>query len=218
MKRTPFAAISLLALIMASRAAALEIIAPADGSSVADGKVIIIGLAPRAESGKVEFSGQTTSFKVKDGSFSLAVSLPPGPNTLTVTTGSEKIPLKIDVAGPAAKNLYKYHPDVSMEKCKSCHDAGKRLSRNDSVADVCVRCHKTEEKQYAHGPFAMGLCTACHDPHGSANGKDLRLAPLELCNDCHNQPVTEKHRKIAGDDICTDCHNPHSSAKQFMVR
>lgn len=212
------AALLFTVLMTASSASALEIVSPSDGALLREGKVVFIGVARKAETGKLEYGGRTTSFRIKDGSFSLVVSLPAGEHRLTFNAGRESAAIKIKVDPKADKGAYRYHAEVSAEKCKACHDEDKPFAKMDSAAEVCVRCHKTEEKRYTHGPFAIGLCAECHNPHGSSLDKYLRLAVVELCNDCHNQPVSEKHRKNAGDDLCTDCHAPHASDKQFLLR
>lgn len=204
--------------LVPSWAYSLEIIAPSQRSVLTEGKVTVVGLAPKAEKGKAEFAGHSTSFRVKDGVFSVPLSLKPGDQTVTLVVGSEtlKLDLKID---PAAKSgTYKYHPGVEGDKCGTCHGE-TRLTRDDQVSELCQHCHKDKDKgQYVHGPTAMGLCAACHDPHGSKEGKGLRMKVVDLCQDCHNQPVSEKHRKNAGDEPCNECHTPHAGSKQYMLR
>lgn len=206
-------------LVLARSAGALEIIAPQPDTVLGEGKVIVIGLAPKAEKGKADFGGQSTSFKVKDGSFVVALNLPAGQQEVAFTVGSETAKIKWKIDPGSKKAGYRYHPGIENEKCTSCHAEGVKLDREEPVAATCGRCHKPMDKTpVVHGPVAMGLCAACHDPHGSKEGKALRSAVLALCQDCHNQPVTETHRKNAGDSVCTKCHDPHGSAKPYMIK
>jgi len=75
--------------------------------------------------------------------------------------------------------------------CNTCHD-GKAFIRslNGNVDPNYVERTNTTPGQQQYFPVT---CTACHDPHGSANGKMLRL-PIDqpdlttnLCMRCHNR-------------------------------
>lgn len=213
-----WAAVLFSILPAAGVAFAVEIVAPLDGAVLKEGKVVFIGTARKAESGKVEFGGRSTSFRVKDGSFSFSVSLPEGEHSLTFNTGKESATIRVKIDPGAGKEAYRYHAEVPGEKCKACHEEGKPFAKMDTATEVCSRCHKREDKQYTHGPFAMGFCSECHDPHGSSLENNLKMPVVALCNDCHNQPVSEKHLKNAGDRLCTTCHDAHTSGKQFMLK
>jgi len=219
MKRIILAlALGMLSLPLAAHA--LDIVTPDPECTLAEGRITVIGHASRAEKGKAEFGGQTTTFRVKDGVWSVVLNLPAGTNDVAFTVGSETLKAKWVVDPSAKKGAFKYHPGIETEKCANCHgDNAKKLTRDDQVVEICQRCHKSSDMgQFVHGPVAMGLCAACHDTHGSTRETFLRLKIMDLCQDCHNQPVSEKHRKNAGDELCTECHNPHASSKQFMLR
>lgn len=218
MKRVFFSVLTALAALAAFEARALEILAPHGDSVVKEGRVVVIGKSS-APKGKAVYNGQSTSFRVKDGYWSVALNLKPGTHEVAFEAGGEEVRVRWTVDPEAVKGFYRYHPGVEAEKCANCHEGGYALTGDDSVAPLCNRCHKAFDKEeFVHGPVAFGQCAVCHDAHGSARANALRLPPVELCQDCHNQPVSKKHRDEAGEEVCTECHNPHSSAKPFMLR
>ena len=95
-------------------------------------------------------------------------------------------------------------------------------------ADICLTCHLGTRKTYAraasvHPPFADGPCTDCHDPHGSAQPRLLRLPHRELCLDCHDDlkktleaPGVKVHDPVR--QGCLDCHQGHGSAAEKLLR
>src|ERR1051325_10832962 len=54
---------------------------------------------------------------------------------------------------------------------------------------LCVTCHEDIRKKITgpapHTAAARGLCTACHEPHGSKQDKLLRAKGGALCEKCH---------------------------------
>lgn len=218
MKRVNICVFTALLALIGVRASALEVIAPRPDSVVREGRVVVIGKSS-APKGKASYDGQSTSFRVKDGFWSVAINLKPGVHEVGFESGGEEVKVRWTVDAEAVKGVYQYHPGVEGEKCANCHEGGFAITRDDSLAPLCTRCHKAlDREEYVHGPVALGQCAVCHDTHGSALPHFLRMPPLELCQDCHNQPVSKKHRDEAGEEECTECHNPHSSMKPFMLR
>jgi predicted CXXCH cytochrome family protein len=88
-------------------------------------------------------------------------------------------------------------------------------------------------KKNVHGAIARWGCTACHDPHASANEKLLLRAPNALCLRCHPR-ITGEHVFVAFDGrphplegkpdpsrpgkplSCLSCHSPHASDGQRL--
>jgi len=111
------------------------------------------------------------------------------------------------------------HPAVDMG-CNSCHNAphAKKkavLSLTAEIPDLCFNCHDKAMvgKKAVHTPVAGGMCTSCHNPHGSANPKMLVAEIPDLCFTCHDKAMVEKkslHAPVAA-GMCMSCHNPHSS-------
>lgn len=198
---------------------ALEIITPQPDSVVGDSKVVVIGLAPKADKGKVSVGDKTIPFAIKDGSFSVVIDLKPGKQEVSFNVGAETARIKWTVDPAAKKTGFRYHPGVTNDKCDNCHKPGAKLDKDEPMAETCYRCHKPmDTKTVVHGPVAMGLCAACHDPHGSSVDNSLRTPILTLCQDCHNQPVSEAHRKASTDTLCIKCHDPHGSSKPYMIK
>ena len=66
-----------------------------------------------------------------------------------------------------------------------------------------------------HGPYAAGLCGACHES-GATNA--LVVPKDELCLRCHQLRLDKKyvHGPIASGG-CLVCHDPHSSRYRFLL-
>ena len=110
---------------------------------------------------------------------------------------------------------------LTGRRCANCHDghASQReaLLRDEQKA-LCLSCHDkpvqaydghtipdmrpaVSERKFLHGPVRTGQCSACHDVHGSDNGRLLRAAfPTKfyeafdftnyaLCFQCHNSGI-----------------------------
>ena len=113
--------------------------------------------------------------------------------------------------------------------CTSCHEVrtNKDVTRikltETSTAKLCFTCHSdknpAEIKGHVHPP-AVRDCTKCHDPHQSANEKQL-LKPINgatkddnLCLTCHNIGVNvpqKGSRHAALDMGCGTCHTTHKA-------
>ncbi len=90
--------------------------------------------------------------------------------------------------------------------------------------EACLRCHRTEGAQlsmpYRH-PLREGKmsCADCHDPHGGAAGRNLRVSNInELCLSCHAQyrgPFAYQHPPVS--ENCINCHTPHGSPNTNLL-
>ncbi len=118
------------------------------------------------------------------------------------------------------------HPAVFMG-CESCHalvDAtnmphdfgGSPRGLAAEPPDLCFFCHDSgmfSGKETVHMPVVAGMCTTCHNPHGSNEAKLLRATKPEVCYECHDKT------KFYGPTIhvpvglgtCEACHEPHQS-------
>jgi|SRR5208283_284055 len=66
-----------------------------------------------------------------------------------------------------------------------------------------------------HGPYAAGLCGACHLETGT---NQLIMPVEELCQNCH--VLNLKKRKVHGPVVaggCIICHDPHGSPYRFFL-
>jgi predicted CXXCH cytochrome family protein len=120
------------------------------------------------------------------------------------------------------------HPAVSMMGCESCHTGvldtsvfphkfaeGNPKGLMAQGADLCYACH--DRKSYAgktnvHMPVAGGMCTACHNPHASAEPRLLQSK--DICFTCHDKGSFAgglSDHVPAAEGSCTLCHSPHQS-------
>ena len=117
------------------------------------------------------------------------------------------------------------HPALEMG-CDSCHTgthAGKLPAPKLSapLPDLCFTCHDKDQilKAVTHATVAGGMCTACHDPHGSAYPKLLAAAVPALCFTCHSQDsLAKKNVHVsAAQGKCLTCHAAHASANAYVL-
>ena len=110
------------------------------------------------------------------------------------------------------------------KKCLACHDPHVADYANQLImqpADLCLSCHDREyrddgkvrvanmkailqQNKDHHGPIRQNDCSACHNPHGSANFRMLleyfpelfyapyRASNYRLCFMCHEQTIAEE--------------------------
>lgn len=116
-------------------------------------------------------------------------------------------------------------------ECSSCHEPhgrGSEAGRSLTMAGhlrttasgeaACVTCH-TEKRGpfvFQHGGVSAADCTACHDPHGSSNQRQLKRATvMQVCIECHSpiqtvslgsQPPSFHNLTDARYQNCTTCH------------
>jgi predicted CXXCH cytochrome family protein len=115
--------------------------------------------------------------------------------------------------------------------CTSCHEirVNKDITRvkltTTTTQALCLSCHddkKVHEGQTIHQP-AIRDCVKCHDPHQSANEKQL-LKPTSgstkeenLCLSCHNIGANvpkDGSRHAALDMGCQTCHTTHKNGER----
>jgi predicted CXXCH cytochrome family protein len=126
--------------------------------------------------------------------------------------------------------LPRKRPDESREE----YAAKQRLMSLSryNAEEVCFQCHEKLDPYareiapaWEHGPFAMGACLVCHNPHESNNPSLLLKYPVyDLCVQCHIKiHPGEKIDKIQGRvrrKFCEQCHDPHylmPGSKKFPV-
>ncbi|MBI4847367.1 MAG: hypothetical protein HY808_02140 [Nitrospirae bacterium] len=137
------------------------------------------------------------------------------------------------------------HGPAAVWSCLSCHEAESKPVYSVKKPDtkICFGCHVEQKedwysKKYFHGPFSVGKCAICHNPHSSENPFNLIKPAWELCLSCHPDKGGGEHI-IAGyffnityhpthgkpDPLrkgqelsCSSCHNPHASNSQKLWR
>jgi predicted CXXCH cytochrome family protein len=74
---------------------------------------------------------------------------------------------------------------------------------------------KVVAKMSTHGPYAAGLCEACHLRGG---GNQLILPVEKLCLNCHDLKTNRKHvHGPVASGGCRVCHDPHGSGKAYLL-
>lgn len=143
------------------------------------------------------------------------------------------------------------HPAMKRG-CTACHAVENRQDESNVVLKrengvLCFECHEATSFQYAHLPYASGMCTRCHDPHGAENPRLLRAKVNELCLTCHLRTgetvpspylpsiiLTSDHRTghpyerhpvsgivdpLTGEEMsCLSCHLPHGGAQLHLLK
>jgi DmsE family decaheme c-type cytochrome len=112
-------------------------------------------------------------------------------------------------------------------KCIDCHQVHATQTKPASFQEQnakCANCHRTQAAQANlpyHHPIREGkmACADCHNPHGSAAGKNLRADNVnQLCLQCHTEyegPFTYQHAPVV--ENCAKCHTPHGSVNRSLL-
>lgn len=117
---------------------------------------------------------------------------------------------------------------AATDSCGDCHESvaephpqqGKATFKLAATEpELCANCHDAfGKKAHGHEPVATGSCSACHDPHASAQPKLLLADQRQLCGDCHSDQLASAHPHgpvSAGE--CTACHAPHESDQKALL-
>ncbi|MHC4413783.1 MAG: cytochrome c3 family protein [Planctomycetota bacterium] len=78
------------------------------------------------------------------------------------------------------------HAPAAQGACDTCHTLlepqGHRFALVSSNSALCYQCHdESAESTHARGPVAVGICTACHNPHSAANLFGPNFTGDEVC-------------------------------------
>lgn len=208
------------ALVLAAPAAraALRVLSPPDGSTVAEATATLIG-SGTGDNLEVTVNGKKVGGVKQFGrGFTAAVKLVTGVNVVTAKSSEGSVVVRLTHQPKAADGAYRYHPPVLDGECKVCHPGGVGRTTPVSEARFCSACHdpKTGSK-YLHGPLGAGQCSVCHDPHGSSQPDFLVMGVRTLCLQCHAQKGTASHVEKSGNKNCPECHSPHGSDKQYLL-
>lgn len=141
--------------------------------------------------------------------------------------------------------LYPFiHGPAAVWSCLSCHEFQSKPVYSVKKPDtkLCFTCHVQQKEQwyskkYFHGPFNVGECVICHDPHASGNPFNLVKSVWDLCVGCHSDKQNGEHI-VAGFSVirqhptrgkpdpsrkgreltCASCHEPHASNSPKLWR
>ncbi len=113
---------------------------------------------------------------------------------------------------------------LSSESRYGAH-LGNVKSLKQDEPELCLQCHQMRRAQLqrsSHMPFREGkvTCTSCHNPHGTANPKQLIQATVnENCFSCHAErrgPFLWEHPPVV--ENCGNCHEPHGSTNPQLLK
>lgn len=115
--------------------------------------------------------------------------------------------------------------DVSCFECHNVHMGPDLTVRRSEMENMCERCHQEVKAEFAlpsHHPIHEKkiFCTNCHEPHDSANEKQLKKTTIkEVCTQCHADkegPFLFEHAENT--EGCSSCHSPHGSVNNNLLR
>jgi len=100
-----------------------------------------------------------------------------------------------------SENCLTCHPDKKEGKavhtavgmgCDNCHRAASEKDKQKTsitlIAEgggLCATCHQASRGTVQHGPYKVGQCLVCHEPHASNFPKQTRAETNTLCLSCH---------------------------------
>ncbi len=210
-------------LMVAAPGWALEIIYPADGSSIVRSDFLIIkaGETPVIDAITVEFGGAKSGmidisgveYRKAFGDFIILLpGFEPGKDTVKVQgfVGDKPVAeaeadfyylTKPGEVAPAQYTPFVMHLPEKEALCAPCHnmDPEPALLDNESAAtNPCGSCHARRlNHEYVHGPAGVFQCTYCHRSDSKPAKYVNRVEEAKLCGECHEHKVDEfKSRKF----------------------
>jgi len=108
-------------------------------------------------------------------------------------------------------------PSPAKGACKSPVSSGWVLMKPQP--ELCARCHDVTGDVPLHKIIGLRGCTACHDPHGSDEKKNLKAPAAQLCTSCHGKKDDAKvvHTAVK-QGLCLGCHDPHSGVSAPQLK
>ena len=110
--------------------------------------------------------------------------------------------------------------------CDICHEGGHNELMEGGGAELCLMCHDdigefADAATVPHEAMLLDSCTACHNPHASAQPKLVKLPAGGACTDCHPDQAAGPD-EVAHGIIewvgCEACHEPHGSDNETLLR
>jgi len=207
--------VTLLVLLAAAPAAALEIISPADNTIVADTTRLVIkgGDQPPIEAITIAVNGEKSDLldissaayrqSFQDFVF-LEVVYDPGVNRIEVegyAGGKRVAETKVKVyfpqgviEPPAPFAVKFFHTPEREALCTGCHHnlepSAKDLANPVPGQNPCSTCHGAIiNGKLVHGPAGVYDCTVCHDPKSAPAKYALADRDGRFCGECHDDVV-----------------------------
>lgn len=196
---------------------ALEIVYPADGSSITRSDFLIVkgGKTPELEGLVVEFGGAKSGMidisgvEYRKAFGDMVILLPgfdPGKGVIKVTGfvgGKPVAEAKADIfyidrpglTAPPGYTPFVMHTPEKEALCAPCHDMNpspEALDAESAAGNPCGACHgRRLDYEYVHGPAGVFQCAYCHDPKSSPVRYVPRIEEEPLCGECHEHKIEE---------------------------
>lgn len=234
-------------ILSAIPVAALQIIYPADRSSVTRSNFLIIKGGEPALSGiSVEINGvksdvidiSSPQYRIAFKDFLiLEAEFDPGVNKIGVEgydggkiLAREKAEIFFQAnpedSVPAKFQPFVMHVPEREVLCAGCHNMNPSVAQMNAPnpkANPCFRCHgRLMDKAHVHGPAGVGECGACHASDGKPSRYQPRPGDALVCKECHADKVADFRGKkfVHGPidaDMCLVCHSPHASEQAAQL-
>jgi predicted CXXCH cytochrome family protein len=124
---------------------------------------------------------------------------------------------------------------LAKDGCLACHSPHASRQKGllkEPMLVLCGKCHadtirRQERSVTKHEPIKNGVCTACHEAHGSNNVLLFKDASIvNVCGACHDwqkhstHPIGEKIKDRRNKNLslqCLSCHRVHGTEYKGMI-
>jgi DmsE family decaheme c-type cytochrome len=133
-----------------------------------------------------------------------------------------------NLVGVSCTDCHNPHPNSRVQRFVDIQhtqvNRAKRMPMSVNEPGVCYKCHTAiyaKNAMPSHHPIKEGklVCTACHDPHGQAQGNLKEERVNMVCYKCHADkqgPFVYEHPPVTQD--CTICHDPHGTVANNLLK
>jgi predicted CXXCH cytochrome family protein len=171
-------------LLIPSAAMAQEILRPADQTSVKPGPLsVVVKASPSAQ---LTVDGAPVPLRGEGpGAMSAQIKVAAGKHTLILKDGG--VEKRVEFMGGTGLPEFRVHPPATT--CDTCHAVkdGAWSFKSIVLSDSCFTCHDSGKfpTAHTHVPEILPDCQLCHQPHGSAAAKHLKMKKEVACKQCH---------------------------------
>ncbi len=125
------------------------------------------------------------------GAWTASLKLTPGQHSLALKDGTVEQTIAFFATGegtaPSEWAAFRAHPPAAT--CDTCHAVkqGTWAFKHDLLSESCLGCHDAKQfpVNHQHTPEVLVDCQMCHQPHGAAAAKLLKLRKELACKQCH---------------------------------
>ena len=141
-----------------------------------------------SEEAYVSASFETNGIQIGDAGHEFLESwqkVPAGKHTLILKDGG--VEKRVEFMGGTGLPEFRVHPPAAT--CDTCHAVkdGAWSFKSIVLSDSCFTCHDSGKfpTAHTHVPEILPDCQLCHQPHGSAAAKHLKMKKEVACKQCH---------------------------------